>query len=115
MAGNYNILLYQGTTQVIPIQWKPSGVPAIITGASIKMQVRKSISDSIVQIDLSTDNTKIVITDDLTGIFELHFSPSDTNNIKIGNGVYDIVLTDIGGSIHRVLQGNITIDMGVTK
>lgn len=50
-----------------------------------------------------------------TGEVILSLSSNTTNNIVAGRYVYDVELTDVNGTVSRVLEGIITITPGVTR
>ena len=50
-----------------------------------------------------------------TGQVTLSLSANTTNNIPSGRYVYDVEITDLNGTISRILEGIVTITPGVTR
>ena len=49
------------------------------------------------------------------GTIVLEISASDTNNLSVGDGVYDIDLTDSNGKVDRILEGTYSIRGNVSR
>lgn len=115
MTNTYDIVIEQGTTLNIPIQWKPNNNVINITNYVITMQIRKFIEDTTVLLELSTTNGKIIITDSVSGVFTVKISPSDTSTATWSNGVYDINILDTNANVYKVLKGTALLNKSVTR
>jgi len=116
--GRLDLTLYQGSTKNIQIQWKggdPS-VPIDITGYKARMQIRKRVSDSVVIDSLTTENSRIAITDAALGKLELRFPAAVTSAIAICTGVYDLELVAPDNvTVYRILEGSVSFSLEVTR
>lgn len=114
-AATYDFEIEQGATLVKPIVWKDSsGTPINLTGYTAKMQVRQSVSSPDVLLELSTTNGKIQITP-ATGTVTLVFDATTTAAITWKRGKYDLELTSTGGTVTRLLEGQIAVSQEVTR
>lgn len=95
---------------------EPDGTtPIQLYNCTAKMQVRPGAGSSILYIELSTENGRIVI-DPLLGKISLIISATDTLAITpIKDALYDLELyfhdTNI---IKRLIEGKITVKAGIT-
>ena len=126
-AGKYNFVIEQGTTLDFEIAYTDSGSNKIdLTGYTGRMQIKDKIGGSTTYITLSSS-----LADDGTG---LNFSGSDGINpptsgtigvfisansssaLDFNKAVYDLEIAS--GSTYpivtRLLQGNVTLNKGVT-
>jgi hypothetical protein len=88
--------------------------PLDLVGCALRMQVRQSVEDNTVLIELSSVNGKIVFVDALQGIFKLTLTANETLHLK--SGVYDLELTFVDGSIApKVLSGEFIAELTVTR
>lgn len=110
--------IYQGSTFVKSFQWK-TGVrktPVDITGFSIRMQIRKSLTDTAVEANLTTENGGIVITDSPNGKFEIRITSSVTDTFTWTKGVYDLeMIYPEGEPVIRLIEGNVVNKLSVTR
>jgi hypothetical protein len=89
-------------------------IPLDLLGCSLRMQIRKTVEDSTVLVELSSSNGKIIIVDAALGIFKLSLTGNETLNLK--SGVYDIELTFVDSTIvPKVLSGEFIADLTVTR
>lgn len=77
---------------ITSISLSKDGIPLNLSGANILMQFRKDI-DSPVNLELSSDNGGIVITDDINGLISI---PPILITMQYGTYQYDlqVVLSD---------------------
>lgn len=113
-----NLSIYKGSTFLKEIQWK-TGDPALpvnITGCSLRMQIRAKVNDATVVDDLTTANSRIVITDAVNGKFTFEI-PADTSSAyAISDGVYDLEIVFPGGApVYRLLEGSVSAAPEVTR
>lgn len=114
---NLDLTIYKGSTFVKSIQWK-TGDPAVavdLTGCTARMQVRKSPCDSVILESLTTENSKIVITEPLNGKLEIRISASVSSAYAFVSGVYDLELVFTNGTVTRIIEGNFIAMPEVTR
>lgn len=87
-------------------------IPAIVTGATAKMQVREAAGKPLI-VELSTSNTRIVIVEE-TAEFKLLILPAVTDTLPAGKYKYDLEVTDNSGFITRIAYGTFEIVAQVT-
>ena len=112
MAEFPNIEHYKGDTfkQVLMV-YKVNGTPVNLTGAIIRMQLRKE-RDGVSYLELtSVANAGITITDAVNGGFKIN---TQVININAGNYIYDIEF-NIGGVIETLIKGDFVITNDVTR
>lgn len=112
MAEFPNIEHYKGDTfkQVLMV-YKVNGVAQNLTGAIIRMQLRKE-KDGVSYLELtSVANAGITITDAVNGAFKINTQIIDIN---AGNYIYDIEF-NIGGVIETLIKGDFIITNDVTR
>jgi hypothetical protein len=114
MAGRHDFTCDQGATFEREIILKDSTSTIIdITGSTAEMDVRQRVDSTTTLIELSTANGRITI-DGSNGKISLLISSSDTTDL-ITNGVYDLKLTYVSGTVERILEGEFTVDPQVTR
>jgi hypothetical protein len=93
-------------------RWKVDGVIMNLTGATAKMQLRRSYSTPVV-FELNTTNSRILLGGAL-GTVSLELSPEETEEIPSGNFVYDLEITT-GGVVRKLIKGTVTVTPEVTR
>ena len=112
MAEFPNIEHYKGDTfkQVLMV-YRVNGIAQNLTGAIIRMQLRKE-KDGVSYLELtSVANAGITITDAVNGAFKINTQVIDIN---AGNYIYDIEF-NIGGVIETLIKGDFIITNDVTR
>ena len=112
MADFPNIEHYKGDSfEQIPMVYKLNGNGVNLTGAVIRMQLRKE-NDGVSYLELtSVGNAGITITDAVNGAFKIN---EQIININAGNYIYDIEF-NIGGFVETLIKGDFIITNDVTK
>lgn len=114
-AAIYNFEIEQGTSLNKSVVWKDSnGVPVPLTGYTARMQIRETIDSDEVLLELSTTNSKLVLTP-AEGKVTLKFDPADTSGEYWTRGRYDLELTSSTGFVTRLLKGKVTLSKEVTR
>lgn len=121
LAGIYNITCQQGSTfvRVIRIEYPDAVDPTIfhpfdLTGHSVRMQVRRTISSSTVMISLDTDDNGIEVTSPEDG--EITVTMTDVQTAELtSDGVYDIEIVSDTNFVTRILQGEFRLSLEVTR
>jgi hypothetical protein len=109
--------VFKGSTFVKIIQWK-TGTPAVavnLTGCTARMQIRKSVNDTVILDTLTTENSKLQIHEPLNGKFKIIIPAASSTAYAFNSGVYDleIIFTDL--TVTRVIEGCITAAPEVTR
>ena len=107
----YDFDVLQGATFARDLQYQIQGEPIDIEGYTARMKVRKSY-DLPVEIELTTANGKIVISD--TNKIDITLSAAETAALSSGRYLYDLELVN-GDYVERILQGIFTVMAEVTK
>lgn len=114
-AAQNDITIEQGATFRMSLIWKDSvGVPVNLTGYTARMQVRRSYSDSVVQLNLTTENGSITLGGS-AGTIEVVGAATATDDTAGGKGVYDLELMSSSGVVTRLVEGKVTIKPEVTR
>jgi len=115
-AGFYHFIIEQGATFKKILTLKDSNSSAInLTGYSgAEMDLRLDQDASSEVLTLTTANGRITL-GGAAGTLTLEISASDTAGLTIGDGVYDLELTDANGKIDRILEGTYSIRGGVSR
>lgn len=114
-AADYDILIEQGSTFILPIVWKDSnGVAINVTGYTARMQVRKTVKSTDILISATTENGRIVL-GGATGAVTVTIPATITDDITVKSAVYDLEMVSASGVVTRLIQGAVTISPEVTR
>lgn len=103
----------QGDTWAgITVEFLIDSDPVDLSGATIKMQLRKSYCDSVIALEFLTEDSTIVIDNPLTGTFSVEPRIID---IAAKQYVYDLEVTLASGRVVTIVQGKFTILPTVTR
>lgn len=105
---------YQGSTFIANFQWINNVTYTLDSTSKVDMQIRPDIKSDIIICDASTTNGKITI-DELTGIITVKIPATETEAFDFVKAVYDIELEFGNGDRFRIVQGTITLSLGVTR
>lgn len=123
-AGKYNIIIEQGATYQIELQYKDSNnQPIDLTGYSGRMQIRPSIGSTTSYLYLSSslnaDGTGLNFsgsngtTPPISGAIGIFISAATSSLLTFTTGVYDLEIQS-GSVVTRLLQGNVQLSKEVT-
>jgi len=123
-AGKYNIVIEQGATYQVEIQYKDSNnLPIDLSGYNGRMQIRPSIGSTTSYLYLSSslqpDGTGLNfsgsngITPPKSGSIGIYISAATSSLLTFANGVYDLEIQS-GSVVTRLLQGNVQLSKEVT-
>jgi hypothetical protein len=123
-AGRYNLLIEQGSTYELELQYKDSnGVAVDLTGYSGRLQIRPSIGSPTAYLCLSSslnaDGTGLNFsgsnnnTSPVSGSIGIYISATTSSMLTFDAGVYDLEISS-GSFTTRLLQGNVQLSKEVT-
>lgn len=124
-AGTYNFTCEQGATFTRLIELEepdliadPTGntfVPINISGYTARMQIRRTLESSTPMISLTTENNRLVINpSDADNQVLITLTDAETSTLTT-SGVYDLEIESPDGVVSRVLQGDVTLSLEVTR
>lgn len=114
-AGYHHFIIEQGATFKHTLTLKDSADALInLTGYSAEMDLRKNQDDSSEVATLTVANNRITMGGS-AGTIVLEISATDTSALLVGDGVYDIDLTDSNGKVDRILEGTYSIRGNVSR
>jgi hypothetical protein len=124
-AGRYNIVIEQGATYQVEIQYRDSNnVPIDLSGYNGRMQIRPSIDSTTVYVALSSslnpDGTGLNFsgsngtTPPTSGSIGIFISATSSSLLTFTSGVYDLEI-QTGSLVTRLLQGNVQLSKEVTR
>lgn len=112
MALNFTHTKGDTFNQVV-FEVKRNDVAIDLTGATIKMQLRKNYSDTSAALSLtSVSNSGITITNASNGNFKINQQIID---IEVFNYVYDIQFTLASGEVKTYIKGGFNVVPEVTR
>jgi hypothetical protein len=115
-AGNgtfeYDLRLNQGEDLVEEFLWAVDGVPVDLTGATAKLQFRRTVSSAAL-LEISSAAGSILLGGN-TGNVSLKFLLS-TMPALAGTGFWDLFVTFPSGAPWRLAKGKFNIDQRVTQ
>jgi len=110
MAVLSNLSIDQGTDYSAEIVVEDAtGNVANLTGYTVAGQIRKSYSSS------TAINFNVTVTNAGSGVITATLSNTATAGMKAGRYLYDIEVTDGSAKKTRVIEGQITINPGITQ
>jgi hypothetical protein len=123
-AGKYNIIIEQGATYDVEIQYKDANNDNIdLTGYSGRMQLRPSIGSTSSYLCLSSslqpDRTGINFSGSsgtnspVSGTIGIYISAATSSLLTFSTAVYDLEIQS-GSVVTRLLQGNVQLSKEVT-
>jgi hypothetical protein len=123
-AGKYNIVIEQGATYQVELQYKDSNNnPIDLSGYSGRMQIRPAIGSTTSYLYLSSslqpDGTGLNFSGSngtkspVSGAIGIYISDTTSSLLTFTTGVYDLELQS-GSVVTRILQGNVQLSKEVT-
>ena len=109
-AGYHHFIIEQGATFGQTLTLKDSSDTLInLTGyTSAEMDLRETPESSSEVLTLTTGNSRITLGGS-AGTVILEISASDTASLTVGDGVYDLELTDANSKIYRIMEGTYSV------
>jgi hypothetical protein len=113
VTGYQRIVITKGATWETDIEVQDEvGDPMVLTGASAAMQIRATLDNPAVLLELTTGNGRIEIAG--PGALVLLLTAEETAAQGWDHGVYDLRMT-IADQVSVLLRGEILIDPVVTR
>jgi hypothetical protein len=124
-AGRYSFTIEQGSTFQLELQYKDANnVPIDLTHYSGRMQIRPSVGDSTVLLQLSSsknaDGTGLDfsgsngITTPTSGSIGVYISAVSSSALTFSEAVYDLEIYS-GSFVARLLEGKVRLSREVTR
>jgi len=114
-AGFHHFIIEQGATFQQTLTLKDSSDAVInLTGYTAEMDLRKNQDDSNEVITLTTANSRITM-GGVAGTIILTISATDSAALSVGDGVYDLEITDSNGKVDRIMEGTYSIRGNVSR
>ena len=117
-VGRHDFTIRQGGTLALTITYKsgPSpGTPVDISGYTARMQIRATLVSTTVLLELTTENSRIVLTDPTNGVLQLQVTAADTAALDFDRAVYDLELISGAGAVTPILEGIVYLSKEVTR
>jgi hypothetical protein len=101
------------TFSEVAFEIKKNGTAINLTGATIRMQLRKQFSDTSAALSLtSVSSAGITITTAASGLFKINAQIID---IEVFNYSYDIQFTLASGEVRTYVKGSFNVTPEVTR
>ena len=114
-AATLDFNIEQGATFSHRLEWKDSREqPIDLTGYTARMQVRAKKSSDTVLVELTTANGRITL-GGANGTIDLKIEATVTAGFNWTKGVYDLELESGAGFVTRLVEGNVTVLLEVTR
>lgn len=114
-AAQYTLTIEQGATLAQEFIWKDSDDnPVDLTGYSAEAHVRESHDASSTLLELSTGDSTITL-DEPNGSITLNATAATTAALSPALAVWDLEVTDAGGTVTRLVEGSVDITPEVTR
>jgi hypothetical protein len=124
-AGKYSFTIEQGSTFQLELQYKDSSnTPINLSGYGGRMQIRNSVGDSTVLLQLSSsravDGTGLNFsgsngtTPIQSGSIGIYISAASSSALTFSEAVYDLEIFS-GSYVTRVLEGKVRLSREVTR
>ena len=115
-AGYHHFVIEQGATFSKILTLKDSAGTVInLTGYSAgEMDLRTNHDASATFLTLTTANSRMAL-GGTAGTVTLTITASDTSDLDVQDGVFDLELTDSSSNIYRIIEGTFQVRPQVSK
>jgi hypothetical protein len=113
-AGTLDFTIEQGATFNLLLTWKIDTVPVNLTGYTARLAARVDVEDTEVILSMTTVNGAITLGGS-AGTISLDQTATQTTLLPAGTYVYDLELITSGGTVTRLVQGELNISPEVTR
>lgn len=111
MAGEVSWVIEQGATFVKTVEV----TIASFTVAAARMQVRRTIADSVTLVNLSLGSGITAVTVGDLHTFTIRIEATATAALSFADAVFDFEIESNTGFVYRLLKGDVTLDLEVTR
>jgi hypothetical protein len=114
-AAVVNLVIEQGAdfTHIVGLQ-NSDGSIYVLTGYDARMQIRPTIASATILLSCTVGNGRLVI-NGAAGQVTIKISNVDTTAMLWRSAVYDLEIISSGGIVTRIMQGNATVNLEVTR
>lgn len=114
-AAIVNLVIEQGTdfSHIVGLT-NSDGSVFNLTGYDARMQIRSTVSAATILYELTVGNGRIELSA-LAGQLRLNIPSAVTAAMTWRSGVYDLEIISGAGVVTRVMQGNATLSLEVTR
>jgi hypothetical protein len=117
LTGTWNFAISEGADFSITMTWTAGSpaAPVNLTGWTAHLQIRSTYADygGTIYADLTNANGGLVLGGS-AGTIQVVMPASQTTALGFDRAVYDLKLTNPGGSVTRLIQGTVTFSREVT-
>ena len=113
--GKYDLVVYKYASFDVTLTYKDEhNQPVDLTGYSAKLQARVAKAGGELILDMPLVDGQIIL-GGTAGTIQLKLTYTETGSITAQSGLYDLLLTDAGGTVTRILEGNMVYKDGVSQ
>lgn len=114
-AATVNLVIEQGTdfSHIVGLT-NSDGSVFNLTGYDARMQIRSTVTTATTLYELTVSNGRIEV-NALAGQLRLNIANAVTAAMTWRSGVYDLEIISAGGIVTRIMQGNTTLSLEVTR
>lgn len=119
-AAKRNLYIEQGATFTLSFVWNEGtaeavGPPVDLTGATARMQFRKSQQNPLLLDASSAGSSPQITLGGAEGTIVVTLSDSDTDKLAVKTCVYDMEIAFSDGLVVRLLEGSVTVSPNITQ
>lgn len=113
---NKPLVINQGATFIDVLTWSTGEppLPVDLTGCTARMQIRATQASTSVLSELTTENMGVVLGGN-TGVITLKIPAIKTEKFAWLSGVYDLEIVFPDETVVRIVEGNVSVSVGVTR
>jgi len=110
-----DLVIQQGADfeHVVSVQNSNGSVFSLV-GYSARMQIRATKSSALPLLDLTTVNGRLVI-NGAAGQVTITLTNAETTLLLFDSGVYDLEIVSPAAKVSRIIAGNVTVSLEITR
>jgi hypothetical protein len=112
-AGTLDFTIEQGATFNLLLTWEINNVAVNLTGYTARLQARVDVQDTATVLSLTTGAG--ITLGGAAGTISIDQTATQTTALPMGEYVYDLELVSGGGTVTRLVQGELVISPEVTR
>lgn len=112
-AGTLDFAIEQGATFNLVLTWRVNNVLVNLTGYTARLQARVDVEDTETVLSLTTGAG--ITLGGAAGTITLDQTATQTALLPAGTYIYDLELAAGGGTVTRLVQGELIISAEVTR